>query len=281
MNTVSRLFLMLMATVLWLGILNDSYAASTPTTTWAHVNGTHLRYQLSGQGQRAVVLLHENGMTLESWDSVVPELAKKYRVLRYDLRGFGLSQSIRGAFTMDDEVADLHELLSSLQLDRVQLVGSAIGGAIALQFAARYPEQVDQVIALTPAAYLQGNTAPPPQDGGAPPSTVDITEASYPTAMREADPERYRRYQAMQAIAGSGGAPTLAAIYAVKFAEVLPTLRVPAVIVATARWIRPVADYKALADAIPGGRFEVLDTGHFAPMASPELVNALLKRYLR
>ena len=57
------------------------------------VNGTALRYELSGAGAITLVLIHEMGGTLESWDFVLPMLSPKRRVLRYDTRGAGLSEA--------------------------------------------------------------------------------------------------------------------------------------------------------------------------------------------
>ncbi|HYQ07700.1 MAG TPA: alpha/beta fold hydrolase [Xanthobacteraceae bacterium] len=54
-------------------------------------NGVSLHSALAGAG-RSVVLLHELGGTLNSWDGVVPRLAEHFRVLRYDQRGAGLSE---------------------------------------------------------------------------------------------------------------------------------------------------------------------------------------------
>jgi 3-oxoadipate enol-lactonase len=53
-------------------------------------NSVGLRYELSGNGPRTVVLIHEMGGSLESWDEVAPRLATSRRVLRYDTRGAGL-----------------------------------------------------------------------------------------------------------------------------------------------------------------------------------------------
>ena len=83
--------------------------APLPPYAFATVNQTSLRYQLSGNGSRTLVLLHEMGMSLESWDYLYGPLSAQYRVLRYDLRGFGLSEKLTGAVTMEQEVADLLE----------------------------------------------------------------------------------------------------------------------------------------------------------------------------
>jgi pimeloyl-ACP methyl ester carboxylesterase len=63
------------------------------------VNGTALRYDLTadvtGASASTLVLIHEMGGTLESWDAALPLLAGRRRALRYDTRGAGLSQKIR------------------------------------------------------------------------------------------------------------------------------------------------------------------------------------------
>ncbi len=63
---------------------------------YIEVNGVGLRHELSGSGAQTIVLVHEMGGTLESWDEVVPRLAGSRRVLRYDTRGAGMSQKVRG-----------------------------------------------------------------------------------------------------------------------------------------------------------------------------------------
>ncbi|HEU0059926.1 MAG TPA: alpha/beta fold hydrolase, partial [Hyphomicrobiaceae bacterium] len=119
------------------------------------VNGTALRYELRGSGARTVVLLHEMGGALESWDLVAPQLASGSRVLRYDTRGAGLSEKIRGSLSIDTMVADLMALLDALEIgNRVVLVGMAVGGAIALAAAARHPERVAAVVASSPATGI-------------------------------------------------------------------------------------------------------------------------------
>ena len=103
------------------------------------INGSGLRYELSGSGERAVALIHEMGGTLESWDGVAPLLAKHRRVLRYDMRGAGLSQKVRGTLSIDTMADDIAALLDHVGITgKVALVGVAVGGAIALHFAARH-----------------------------------------------------------------------------------------------------------------------------------------------
>ena len=68
---------------------------------FAEVNGAGLRYELSGKGSRTLVLVHEMGGSLESWDDVAPSFAPSRQVLRYDFRGSGLSQKVRVALSIE------------------------------------------------------------------------------------------------------------------------------------------------------------------------------------
>ena len=83
---------------------------------WTSANGISIHYELEGRDGPVVVLLHEMGGTLESWDEVAPELAKDYRVVRYDQRGAGLTEKVRKQFTNDDAVGDLEGVLKNLNL---------------------------------------------------------------------------------------------------------------------------------------------------------------------
>src|SRR5215475_388499 len=97
---------------------------------FVEVNGTALRYDVCGDGA-TLVLIHEMGGTLESWDIVVPLFSAKRRVLRYDTRGAGLSQKIRAPLSIDTMVDDLVALLDTLGItEKVALAGVAVGGAI-------------------------------------------------------------------------------------------------------------------------------------------------------
>src|SRR5580698_9125804 len=119
------------------------------------LDGVALRYELSGEGDRTLVLVHEMGGSLESWDDIVPRFAGSRRVLRYDTRGAGLSQKARGALTLDTMAADIAALLDALGITgKVALAGVAVGGAIALHFAACYPERTSAVVVGSPATGI-------------------------------------------------------------------------------------------------------------------------------
>src|SRR6201991_3847534 len=99
-------------------------------------NGVGLRCELTGTGERTLVLVHEMGGSLESWDDVAPRFAQSRRVLRYDPRGAGLSQKVRGELTLDTMADDIAALLDHYGIaGKVALAGGGVGGARALAFA--------------------------------------------------------------------------------------------------------------------------------------------------
>src|SRR5258708_26120547 len=102
------------------------------------LDGVALRYELSGKGDHTLVLVHEMGGSLESWDDVAPRLAQSRRVLRYDTRGAGMSQKIRGELGLDTMADDIAGLLDIIGIaGKAALAGVAVRGAIGLHFAAR------------------------------------------------------------------------------------------------------------------------------------------------
>jgi 3-oxoadipate enol-lactonase len=102
-------------------------------------NGVGLRCELSGGGDRTLVLVHEMGGSLESWDDVAPQFAKSRRVLRYDTRGAGLSQKVRGELTLDTMADDIAALLDHFGIGgKVALAGS-LSGCDRAAFCGRYP----------------------------------------------------------------------------------------------------------------------------------------------
>jgi len=93
---------------------------------------------------QTIVLLHGLGESGAVWYGWVPTLARDYRVVRPDLRGFGKSTPMPAGFpwSVDLLVADTLALIDALDCDRIHLVGAKLAGTVARAFAARHPERV-------------------------------------------------------------------------------------------------------------------------------------------
>ena len=120
---------------------------------WTDANGISIHYHFSGEAGPVVVLLHEMGGTLDSWDDVAPGLGKRFRVLRYDQRGAGLSEKVRQGYGNDAVVEDLAALLRALDLPPpYHLVAVAAAATHVLGFMERYPQQVKSLVLCNPGA---------------------------------------------------------------------------------------------------------------------------------
>jgi len=109
--------------------------------------GMHYRVDDFSDPWRApetVLMLHGNFESGRAWYGWVPELARQYRVVRPDMRGFGDSTPMARDFpwSLDLVVDDFTSLMDALGVPRFHLVGAKIGGTVARAFAARRPERV-------------------------------------------------------------------------------------------------------------------------------------------
>ena len=107
-------------------------------TRTINVGDAAIAYDVTGRG-RTVVFIHGWTHNRSVWDDQVPVFSKRYRVVRYDSRGFGKST---GFADESVEPLDLLVLLEALRIDRAYIVGHSRGGGVALRFAAAYPERV-------------------------------------------------------------------------------------------------------------------------------------------
>ena len=132
---------------------------------FAEVNGTRLYYEVTGTG-RPIVLIHGFSLNLRMWDDQIEALSENYRVIRYDVRGFGKS-----AMPTDRNHAhadDLMALLEHLGESHAYIGGLSMGGAITLHFVHAYPNATDAAILVDSVAgiwewsqnFVEGFAAP-------------------------------------------------------------------------------------------------------------------------
>ena len=115
-------------------------------------------YEIQGNGT-PVVLIHGWTQNMNIWDEQVPVFARHFRVIRYDVRGFGRST---GHVDQTAQASDLAALLDSLKIPSASLVGLSMGADIALNFTVNYPDRV-RALVLYGAPPVQGfSVAPPP-----------------------------------------------------------------------------------------------------------------------
>lgn len=107
-------------------------------------------------GAPALVLLHGAGATSLMWAPNIEALSREFRTVAVDQMGeFGKSVCARPPSSLDDLTAWLDQLIGKLDVgERVSMIGMSYGGALAAQFALRFPERLDKVVLLAPGATV-------------------------------------------------------------------------------------------------------------------------------
>jgi 3-oxoadipate enol-lactonase len=109
---------------------------------YIRVERDQLFYDMAGEG-KVVVLLHDGLLHRATWDQQFNALAERFRVIRYDRRGYGRSLRPREPYS---DVNDLCTLLDSLGVKSAALVGCSSGGGLAIDFTLEHPERVDALV---------------------------------------------------------------------------------------------------------------------------------------
>jgi pimeloyl-ACP methyl ester carboxylesterase len=116
-------------------------------TGFAEVDGTRLYYEVAGKGQ-PLVLVHAGIADLRMWDNQFNVLAQHFRVVRYDMRGFGQSEPVEGTFSHHQNLFDLLQFLS---IERAFLIGCSMGGGVCIDFTLEHPQHAAALILVCSA----------------------------------------------------------------------------------------------------------------------------------
>jgi 3-oxoadipate enol-lactonase len=103
-------------------------------------------YRIDGRGTRWLTFVTGIANDLSMWDGQVTALERDFKVLRYDLRGHGGTETTPGDYSIALLVSDLKAVLDTQGVRKTSLVGLGLGGAIAQAFAIEYPERVDRLM---------------------------------------------------------------------------------------------------------------------------------------
>jgi len=128
---------------------------------FAEVNGTHLYYEVAGEGH-PLVLNHGGLVDNHLWDDQFDEFAMHFKVVRYDIRGFGDSGMLENGMEPYSMERDLFSLLQFLDIQKTYILGLSMGGALSVDFTLQYPEMVDALI--TVGAGLSGYEEDDPEE---------------------------------------------------------------------------------------------------------------------
>lgn len=257
----------------------------------AKINRILLHYSDTGRRPDAPVLVFSNslGTDFRTWDRLASLLSDRFRIVRYDKRGHGLSEAPPAPYTINEHVLDLAGLLDHLALDRVIVCGLSVGGLIAQGLAARQPERLHALILCDTAAKI-GTEAMwaerirAIESGGIEPVADAVMERWLSAAFRDGRPEEaagWRNMLVRTPVAGYLG--TCAAIRDTDFRAEAAGIRVPTMCIAGSEdGATPPDVVRATAGLIPGARFEAIDgAGHLPCIEQPEVMAGLITAFLK
>ncbi len=112
------------------------------------VHGYRRAYRIAGDGP-ALVLIHGIGDSSETWARLIPDLARTHTVIAPDLLGHGESDKPRADYSVAAYANGVRDLLTTLGIESVTLVGHSLGGGVAMQFAYQFPERTERLILVS------------------------------------------------------------------------------------------------------------------------------------
>lgn len=266
-------------------------AADRPIqVNWIDTGTASLRYAHLGRGRGLpLILLHEMGGTLETWDEALPLLAEDHEVLAYDWRGFGQSEKILGTITVADHVADLVALLDALRIDGPVLVaGVAVGAAIACGFAAACPDRAAGLVLISPALDVRAADRDSRlasiavfETGGMRAAVEASLTGGYPERFRDGAEGRFARFRArwLANDPESFGA-TYRMLLDMQIDPVLAQVRCPVRLVAGEHDpVRTPAYVQTVAARIADASLVTVPGGHHMPHQIPEIVAGTIRTF--
>lgn len=122
------------------------------------IDGQPIYYQDEGEGE-AIVLIHSHFFSQQMWDAWAGPLSQQYRVIRYDLTSHGLTgPALDNDYSTARDVALLDGLLGHLRIEQTVLVGSSLGGNIAIAYSALYPEKVTALVLQNSGGFRKADS---------------------------------------------------------------------------------------------------------------------------
>jgi len=252
------------------------WAGAVRAQTFAEAEGGKIAYEACGSGDRAIILLHDGILHSAAYDDVWPKLCERFRVVRYDRRGYGQTPAATAPFASVDDVA---AVMKAAGVQHATLVGSSSGSGIAVDFALAHPEAVDGLVLAGP--WISGFK---PSAGFIARSLklVALIKTGHIEAAvkdpyiltRSADVERARVAALLRANPQNlnGGASAKQERAGPDAKDHLGEIRAPTLILVGEVDIGDVKDQaQAAATAIPGARLEIVPaSGHFMYLERPD-----------
>ncbi len=268
------------------------------------IHGHDVAYRRAGKGP-AVLLIHGIAGSSQTWEHVLPLLARHHTVVAPDLTGHGASDKPPSDYSLGAQASGLRDLLTILEIERATVVGQSFGGGVAMQLAYQYPEQCERLVLVgsgglgrevswllrllaVPGVELVLPVLFPPfasRWGGEVIECLDRRKIRWPRGV-----EMWRAYASLttsetrmafvRTVRGviDPGGQSVSAVDRLYLAARMPTL----IIWGDKDRIIPVSHAYAAHDAIEGSRLEIMEgAGHFPHVEEPARFAEIVSEFIR
>lgn len=264
---------------------------SLPDIQTAIVDGRVIAWREAGQGP-ALVLLHGIGGASASWEYQLSHYSRDYRVIAWDMPGYGSSDGLRSpAPGVDDYVAMLVGLLDQLGGARIHILGQSIAALIAARFAALYPDRTRSFIFAHGLTGLGGLPAADRDKAKA--GRLEVFDALGPLrfayekgpaimSRNVSDEAREKAVGIMAEVRPDGFRQAVEMLAAADFFADAPKITAPSLVLCGAEDpVSPEPVCRSVHTALSTAEFHLLPgVGHYAAMESPALFNGALDGFL-
>jgi 3-oxoadipate enol-lactonase len=256
----------------------------------ADIAGIRLHHAVSGpEGGLPVVFANSLGTDLRVWDALLPRLPPGLRILRYDMRGHGLSDAPEGEYSVEALVGDAAGLIERAGCRGAVFVGLSIGGLVAQGLAASRPDLVRALVLSNTAAKIGtagtwGERIAAVRVGGIEAIADGVLEKWFTPAFREARADELAGWRHMLTRTPARGyLGCCAALAAADLTAATAALRLPVLaVVGDQDGSTPPELVRATAASIAGSRFEIIPAaGHIPCVEAPGPLAALIAGFLK
>ena len=252
-------------------------------------DGCPIHIEVEGsESASALMLSNSLGTNLHMWDDQAPELAKHFRLIRYDRRGHGQSGVPQGPYTMKRLGRDVLAVLDALTVKKTNWCGLSMGGMVGQWLGANAPDRVDKLILSNCTDYYAdkgpwNDRIKVVSEKGLSHIVSGNMERWFTKGFRDTHPEVIARFTKMfLATKFDGYIACGMAVRDMDHRPLLPRIKAPTLIIAGRHDAGTTpAMAESMRERIPGARLTVLEAAHISNAEQPKVYTATVLNFLR
>ncbi|MBL8385263.1 MAG: 3-oxoadipate enol-lactonase [Burkholderiales bacterium] len=255
----------------------------------AKVNGVEIHYTVEGEGPW-LTLSHSLACDISMWDPQMAMLTRAFKVLRFDTRGHGGSETPAGDYTLEQMADDVHGLFAHLGIRRSHWMGLSMGGMIGQAYALKYPGVFESMILADttsrqpPAgAAMWAERMQTARTRGMEPLVEGTLARWFTEPFRAGHPEVVARIGAtIRGTPPAGYAGCCAGISKIDLTDRLKEIRCPTLVVVGEQDMgTPVEASRAIQANLPGAELVIIPSAaHVSNVEQPEIFNIVIRDFL-